>query len=69
MIHYTFQEEAEIEDELADVTFEELLKARADGSISLHQKLKSETRSKRANKNRYDNLTSSIYFFYLLLFF
>ncbi|CAO2819972.1 unnamed protein product [Amaranthus hypochondriacus] len=45
-------EEAEIEDELADVTFEELLKARGDGSISLHQKLKSETRSKRANKNR-----------------
>lgn len=41
-----------IEQELADVTFEELQKARSDGSHSVFQKQKEEEKGKWANKNR-----------------
>ncbi|KAK2632127.1 hypothetical protein EUGRSUZ_L01965 [Eucalyptus grandis] len=42
----------EIERELADVTFEELQKARSDGSHSVYKKPNEEKKPKRANKNR-----------------
>ncbi|KAL2902335.1 Ribosomal RNA processing protein 36-like protein [Bienertia sinuspersici] len=45
-------EEAEIKNALADVTFEELHRARSDGSLALHQKRGYEDKPKRANKNR-----------------
>ncbi|KAI4346888.1 hypothetical protein L6164_007751 [Bauhinia variegata] len=45
-------EEEEIEQELADVTFEELQKARSNGAFSVFQKTKEEKKPKRANKNR-----------------
>ncbi|EEF51097.1 conserved hypothetical protein [Ricinus communis] len=45
-------EESEIEREIADATFEELQKARSNGSISVHQKPKQEKKPGRANKNR-----------------
>lgn len=45
-------EEKEIEQELADVTFEELQRARADGSDTVYRKLNSEGKIGRANKNR-----------------
>ncbi|XP_004141535.1 ribosomal RNA processing protein 36 homolog [Cucumis sativus] len=45
-------EEENIERELADVTFEELQRARSDGSHSMYQKTKQEKKSGRANKNR-----------------
>ncbi|KAJ4835661.1 hypothetical protein Tsubulata_021710 [Turnera subulata] len=44
--------EREIQNELADVTFEELLKARSDGSHSVFRKPSEENKSGRANKNR-----------------
>ncbi|KNA22065.1 hypothetical protein SOVF_037370 [Spinacia oleracea] len=45
-------EEACIQNELADIPFEELQRARSDGTLALHRKRKSENKSKRANKNR-----------------
>ncbi|XP_022854792.1 ribosomal RNA processing protein 36 homolog [Olea europaea var. sylvestris] len=45
-------EEEEIERELADVTFEELLRARSDGSEMVYRKPNAEKNSSRANKNR-----------------
>lgn len=46
-------EEAYIKNELADVTFGELHKALSDGTLALHGKRHgSESKSKRANKNR-----------------
>ncbi|CAL1375434.1 unnamed protein product [Linum trigynum] len=46
------EEEEELERELADVTFEELQKARSNGSDSVYRKPILERRAKRANKNR-----------------
>ncbi|KOM47881.1 hypothetical protein LR48_Vigan07g158500 [Vigna angularis] len=45
-------EEQEIEKELADVTFEELQKARSNGAHAFIQKPKEDKKLKRANKNR-----------------
>ncbi|XP_022141752.1 ribosomal RNA processing protein 36 homolog [Momordica charantia] len=45
-------EEENIERELADVTFEELQRARSDGSHSTYQKTNQEKKGGRANKNR-----------------
>ncbi|KAF7837205.1 ribosomal RNA processing protein 36-like protein [Senna tora] len=45
-------EEEEIEQELADATFEELQKARSNGSHGIFRKPNEEKKSKRANKNR-----------------
>ncbi|KAI4303494.1 hypothetical protein MLD38_039115 [Melastoma candidum] len=50
--NYSEGQEEEIERELADVTFEELLKARSDGSHSLYKKPPLPSNTKRANKNR-----------------
>lgn len=47
-----YVQEEEIENELADVTFEELQRARSDGSHLL-KKPDEDKKSKRANKNRY----------------
>ncbi|KAF4403920.1 hypothetical protein G4B88_014376 [Cannabis sativa] len=46
------EEEEEIERELADVTFEELQKARSNGSHSVSRKDNKEKKVGRANKNR-----------------
>lgn len=46
------EDEEEIKQELADVTFEELQKARANGSHTIFQKTNVEKKSKRSNKNR-----------------
>ncbi|KAJ8449309.1 hypothetical protein Cgig2_002441 [Carnegiea gigantea] len=46
------EEEVDIENELADIPFEELQRARSDGTLAVHQKSNSEKKSKRANKNR-----------------
>ncbi|XP_060172327.1 uncharacterized protein LOC132603327 [Lycium barbarum] len=46
------EEAKEIEEELADVTFEELQRARSDGSDTVYRKLNSEGKNSRANKNR-----------------
>ncbi|KAK8503809.1 hypothetical protein V6N13_021594 [Hibiscus sabdariffa] len=51
-------EEEEIERELADVTFEELQKVRADGTDSVSRKPRSDTKHRRANKNRPMELSS-----------
>ncbi|XWS61829.1 hypothetical protein CRYUN_Cryun07bG0158800 [Craigia yunnanensis] len=51
-------EEEEIERELAEVTFEELQKARADGTDSVSRKPHSEKKHRRANKNRPMELSS-----------
>lgn len=45
-------EEEQIERELAEVTFEELQKARSDGSEVLYRKPTTETKGGRSNKNR-----------------
>ncbi|CAN1253640.1 rRNA biogenesis protein rrp36 [Linum perenne] len=45
------EEEDELERELADVTFEELQKARSNGSDSVYRKPNLEKKTKRANKN------------------
>uniref|UniRef100_A0A7N0TRA6 rRNA biogenesis protein RRP36 n=2 Tax=Kalanchoe fedtschenkoi TaxID=63787 RepID=A0A7N0TRA6_KALFE len=45
-------EEADIQKELAEFTFEELQKARADGSHAIHLKSIQERKHSRANKNR-----------------
>ncbi|GAA0176007.1 hypothetical protein LIER_42008 [Lithospermum erythrorhizon] len=45
-------DEEEIENELADVTFEELQKARSDGTDFIGRKNAKEKKSGRANKNR-----------------
>ncbi|GFP85176.1 ribosomal rna processing protein 36 homolog [Phtheirospermum japonicum] len=45
-------DEGEIERELADVTFEELQRARSDGSEMVYRKLNTEKKASRANKNR-----------------
>ncbi|CAI9771764.1 unnamed protein product [Fraxinus pennsylvanica] len=50
--HESSEDEEEIERELADVTFEELLRARSDGSEMVYRKPNSEKTSSRANKNR-----------------
>ncbi|OVA14165.1 Protein of unknown function DUF947 [Macleaya cordata] len=46
------EEEEELERELADVSFEELQKARSNGFHAMHQKPKAENKVGRANKNR-----------------
>ncbi|PNY11199.1 ribosomal RNA processing protein 36 [Trifolium pratense] len=46
------EEEEEIEKELADVTFEELQKARSNGEHVFFKKLGEKEKLKRANKNR-----------------
>ncbi|PQQ15146.1 ribosomal RNA processing protein 36 homolog [Prunus yedoensis var. nudiflora] len=46
------EDEEEIEQELADVTFGELQKARSNGSHLVHPKPKEEKKGGRANKNR-----------------
>ncbi|OAY59870.1 ribosomal RNA processing protein 36 homolog [Manihot esculenta] len=46
------EDESDIEREIADATFEELQKARSDGSCSVYQKPKQDKKSGRANKNR-----------------
>ncbi|OMO80223.1 Ribosomal protein S7e [Corchorus capsularis] len=51
-------EEEEIERELAEVTFEELQKARADGTDSIARKPLLEKKHRRANKNRPIELSS-----------
>ncbi|XP_012488708.1 uncharacterized protein LOC105801904 isoform X1 [Gossypium raimondii] len=51
-------EEEEIERELAEVTFGELQKARADGTDSISRKPQTETKRRRANKNRPMELSS-----------
>ncbi|KAK8687507.1 hypothetical protein V6N13_086317 [Hibiscus sabdariffa] len=51
-------EEEEIERELAEVTFEELQKARADGTDSVSRKPRSDAKHRRANKNRPMELSS-----------
>ncbi|XP_057478681.1 uncharacterized protein LOC130766030 [Actinidia eriantha] len=48
----SFEDEGEIERELADVTFEELQKARSNGSHAVYRKPNSEKKGGRANKNR-----------------
>ncbi|KAK9143519.1 hypothetical protein Syun_012919 [Stephania yunnanensis] len=50
--HELSSEEEELERELADVTFEELQKARANGFHSMHRKSNEEKKGGRANKNR-----------------
>ncbi|KAL3652873.1 hypothetical protein CASFOL_002554 [Castilleja foliolosa] len=44
--------EGDIERELADVTFEELQRARSDGSEMVYRKPNTEQKASRANKNR-----------------
>ncbi|XP_052209905.1 uncharacterized protein LOC127813148 [Diospyros lotus] len=46
------ENEGEIQQELADVTFEELQKARSNGSHTVYRKPNSEKKRGRANKNR-----------------
>ncbi|XP_061347482.1 uncharacterized protein LOC133292982 isoform X2 [Gastrolobium bilobum] len=46
------EEEEEIEKKLADVTFEELQKARSNGAHAFLQKPREDKKLKRANKNR-----------------
>ncbi|KAK7354803.1 hypothetical protein VNO80_20298 [Phaseolus coccineus] len=46
------EEEEEIENELADVTFEELQKARSNGAHAFFQKPREDRKLKRDNKNR-----------------
>ncbi|KAK9716509.1 hypothetical protein RND81_06G238100 [Saponaria officinalis] len=53
-------EAAEIENALADIPFEELQKARADGTLSWHPKRGSEIKNKRANKNRPAEFSSKV---------
>ncbi|KAL9246759.1 hypothetical protein vseg_020254 [Gypsophila vaccaria] len=53
-------EAAEIENALADIPFEELQKARADGTLSWHPKRGSEVKNKRANKNRPAEFSSKV---------
>ncbi|KAK9276079.1 hypothetical protein L1049_005610 [Liquidambar formosana] len=52
------EDEGEIEQELADVTFEELQKARSNGSHSVYRKPNQEMKVGRANKNRPMEVTS-----------
>ncbi|XP_059462966.1 uncharacterized protein LOC132191867 [Corylus avellana] len=52
------EEEEEIERELADVTIEEMLKARLDGSHSVYKKPNQEKKSGRLNKNRPTEVSS-----------
>ncbi|KAK9039934.1 hypothetical protein V6N11_015116 [Hibiscus sabdariffa] len=51
-------EEEEIERELAEVTFEELQKERANGTDSVSRKPRSDAKHRRANKNRPMELSS-----------
>ncbi|KAL6270408.1 hypothetical protein ACE6H2_027319 [Prunus campanulata] len=51
-LHWMAPSEEEIEQELADVTFGELQKARSNGSHLVHPKPKEEKKGGRANKNR-----------------
>ncbi|WCJ26175.1 rRNA biogenesis protein rrp36 [Euphorbia peplus] len=46
------EEESEIEREIADATFEEIQKAKSNGSLSVYGKPNREEKSGRANKNR-----------------
>lgn len=46
------EDDSEIERELADVTFEELQRARSDGSEMVYRKANAEKKGGRANKNR-----------------
>ncbi|CAA0831526.1 Unknown protein [Striga hermonthica] len=46
------EDEREIERELAEVTFEELQRAKADGSEMVYRRPNTEKKSSRANKNR-----------------
>ncbi|XP_057977474.1 uncharacterized protein LOC131164360 isoform X2 [Malania oleifera] len=49
---YSSEDEGGLETELADVTFEELQKARSNGTHSVFQKSTQEKKAGRANKNR-----------------
>lgn len=46
------EQESEIERELAEVTFEDLQKAKSNGSLSVFKKPDQEKKGGRANKNR-----------------
>ncbi|KAL6986179.1 hypothetical protein U1Q18_019547 [Sarracenia purpurea var. burkii] len=46
------EDEGDIQRELADITFEDLQKARSNGSHLVYQKSNSEKKGSRANKNR-----------------
>ncbi|PIN07723.1 hypothetical protein CDL12_19704 [Handroanthus impetiginosus] len=46
------EDEGELERELAEVTFEELQRARSDGSEMVYRKPNTEKKGSRANKNR-----------------
>ncbi|KAL8112408.1 uncharacterized protein LOC141667756 [Apium graveolens] len=52
------EDEDDIKRELADVTFEDLQKARCDGSHTVYQKPNSQKSTSRANKNRPMEVTS-----------
>ncbi|KAK3005492.1 hypothetical protein RJ639_016051 [Escallonia herrerae] len=58
---FSQDEEEEIEQELADVTFEELQKARSDGSHTVYKKPNVEKKGGRANKNRFKRKYNFIY--------
>ncbi|KAI3453657.1 hypothetical protein Pfo_010320 [Paulownia fortunei] len=51
-IESSSEDEGEIERELAEVTFEELQRARSDGSEMVYRKPNMEKKGSRANKNR-----------------
>lgn len=48
----SLEEEEEIEHELAEITLEDLQKARSDGSHLVYRKINQENKASRANKNR-----------------
>ncbi|KAH9609504.1 hypothetical protein KSS87_014050 [Heliosperma pusillum] len=54
------EEEVELQKELADIPFEELQKARADGTLSWHPKRGNQIKNKRANKNRPAEFSSKV---------
>ncbi|KAF6161552.1 hypothetical protein GIB67_009431 [Kingdonia uniflora] len=54
-------EEKEILRELADVSFEEIQKARSNGFVAIKTKVKQEKKGGRANKNRFRKRYSFIY--------
>ncbi|KAF6154421.1 hypothetical protein GIB67_028313 [Kingdonia uniflora] len=51
-------EEEEIQRELADVSFEEIQKARSNGFVAIKAKVKQEKKGGRANKNRLMEISS-----------
>lgn len=63
------QVEEEIERELAEVTFEELQKARSDGSEVLYRKPTADTKGGRSNKNRLHMHISTCLFIHWICWF